>query len=172
MARIVVIHNDQDATSRLLLSALQSAYGAEVEVLPFMVWRQQLWFRGCPAVWLLPAGSTGYADSVVAWKGEVTVAKADVDNALPLCRVIALSADTTTINHTGGAAPTTANITAILTNLDGAAEAMDGVSYTAAGQIVQATDGSLAFSSATPGTFTIRCQHPYAADTTIQVVVQ
>lgn len=170
MARIVFIHNQEDSASRDLLTALQTSYGNQVEVLNFMAVRSQLWFRGCPAVWLLPTGSVGY--DAPAWKGEVDVMKADVDAALPAARVIHLTIDTTTINRTGGAAPTQATITATLTDLDGNAATMDGVTYLAGGQVVQSADGILQFSSATAGTFTISCQHPTAADAQIQVVVQ
>ena len=170
MARVVFIHNDQDAASRELLAQLQAAHPTQVEVLDFMAVRSQLWFRGCPAVWLLPTGSAGY--DAPAWKGEVDVVTADVDAALPAARVIHLATDATTINRTGGAAPNQAAITAALTDLDGNPAAMDGVTFLAGGQVVQAPDGVLQFSSATAGTFTVSCQHPTAADAQIQVVVQ
>lgn len=165
----MVIHNDGDAVSRDLLSQLQAAYGGQVEVLDFMAVRSVLWFRGCPSVWLLPAGSSGYDKA--AWKGEVEVTKASVDAALAAARVIHLTTDQPTINRIGGAAPTLATITATLTDLDGNPAAMDGVTYIAGGQTLAAPDGVLQFSSATAGAFTVTCQHPMAAEATIQEVV-
>lgn len=169
MARIVVFHNDQDAVSTDLLSQLITAYGPQAERLDFMDVRSALWFRGCPTVWLFPADSSGYDNPV--WKGQVEITKADVDAAVGAARIIHLASDALVINHVGGAAPTQATITASLTDLDGNPAPMDGVTFIAGGQQVEAPDGTLQFSSNTVGTFIITCQHPAALEATIEEMV-